>query len=138
MLHATCTQGNQGDYRFLVVGSQIGDLTPTLPFGHNLCFKYPKGSCKPILDINIPRAFQWYKEQFNPMIFYPYNCFKKIWESILTLTPNVGVHLGVWGFIPSHSPTLLGAWNVTPGLHFWPAPLQVLTLVVSPRLILRH
>ncbi len=29
----------------------------------------------------------------------------------------MGAHLGVWGFIPSHSPTLSGAWNVTPRLH---------------------
>ncbi len=33
----------------------------------------------------------------------------KIWEFIVNLTPNVGIHLGVWGFIPSHFPTLLGA-----------------------------
>ncbi len=26
-------------------------------FGHNLCFNYPNGSCKSILDIHIPRAF---------------------------------------------------------------------------------
>jgi hypothetical protein len=33
----------------------------------------------------------------------PYNCVVKIRESIGTLTPNMGVHLGVWSFIPSHS-----------------------------------
>jgi hypothetical protein len=27
--------------------------------------------------------------------------------------------------------------NVTPGLHFWPAPLQAFALVVNPRLGLR-
>ncbi len=43
------------------------------------------------------------------MNFDPYNRLLKIWESIGTPTPKVGVHLGVWGFIPSHSPTLLGA-----------------------------
>ncbi len=32
----------------------------------------------------------------------------KIWESIRTPTPKMGAHLGVWGFIPSHSLTLLG------------------------------
>jgi hypothetical protein len=31
-----------------VVGSQIGNLTPNLSFGHNLCFKYPNGSCEPM------------------------------------------------------------------------------------------
>jgi hypothetical protein len=39
----------------------------------------------------------------------PWNHLLKIWESIKTPTPKVGVHLGVWGFIPSHSPTLMRA-----------------------------
>ncbi len=51
---------------------------------------------------------------------------------------QVGAHLGVWGFIPLHPPTLLGACNVTHGFHFWPAPLQALTLVASPRLRLQQ
>jgi hypothetical protein len=72
------------------------------------------------------------------MSFDPCNCFLKIWESIGNPTPKVGVQLGVWGFILSHSFTLLGTWNVTPGLHFWPAPSQPLALVVSPRLRLQH
>jgi hypothetical protein len=43
------------------------------------------------------------------MGFNPYNYSLKIWESIMTPTPKVGAHLGVWGFIPSHFPTLSGA-----------------------------
>ncbi len=35
---ATCTQGNQSDFKLLMVGSQISNLTPNLSFGHNLCF----------------------------------------------------------------------------------------------------
>jgi hypothetical protein len=124
-------QVNQGDSRLLVVGSQIGNLNTGFSFDHNLCFKYPNGSCKPILGIYVPKSFQWYKESFNPMNFDPCNRLLKIWESI-------GIHLGVWGFILSHFPTLLRTWNVTPGLHFSPAPLQALALVVSPRLGLRH
>ncbi len=31
-------------------------MTPSLSFGHNLCCKYPNGSCKPILNIYIPKA----------------------------------------------------------------------------------
>jgi hypothetical protein len=58
----------------------------------------------------------------------------KIWESIGTPTPKVGAHLGAWGFVPSHLPTLLGAWNVTLGLHSHPARLQALALVANPRL----
>jgi len=72
------------------------------------------------------------------MNFYPCNCSLKIWEFVETITPKVGAHLEVWKFIPSHSPPLLGAWNVTPRLHCWPAPLQALALVTNPRLGLRH
>jgi hypothetical protein len=56
MWHATWKQGNWGDFWLLVVGSQIGNLTPDFSFGHNLCFKYPNGSCQPILDIYVPRV----------------------------------------------------------------------------------
>jgi hypothetical protein len=35
--------------------------------------------------------------------FDPYNCPLKIRESIGTPTPKMGVYLGVWRFIPSHS-----------------------------------
>jgi hypothetical protein len=40
------------------------------------------------------------------MSFDPCNFPLKIQESIGTPTPKMGVHLGVWGFIPLHSPTL--------------------------------
>jgi hypothetical protein len=73
--------------------------------------KYPNGSCEPILDIYISKGFQWYKELFNLMSFDPWNCVLKIQKSIGTPTPKVKTHLGVWGFIPSHSPTLPGTWK---------------------------
>jgi hypothetical protein len=75
MSHVSCTQGNWVDSQLLVVGSQTTSLTPSLSFDHNLCFKCPNGQCEPILDIYTSIDFQWYK----------------------------GIHLGVWGFIPSHS-----------------------------------
>jgi hypothetical protein len=56
---------------------------------------------------------------------------------VATLTPKVGVHLGVWRFNPSHSPTLPGAWDVTSELPSWLAPLQALALVASSKLGLR-
>jgi hypothetical protein len=118
----------------LVVKSQIANLTISFSFGHNLCFKYPNGSCKPNLNIYISRDFQWYKEFLNLMSFDPCNCPLKIQESIKTLIPKMEVHLRVWGFIPSHSPTLSGTWNVIPRFHFWLTPSQALALVVSPRL----
>jgi hypothetical protein len=46
----------------------------------------------------------------------------------------MGVRLGMWRFIHSHYFALPGAWGVTPRLPFWPAPLQALALVASPKL----
>ncbi len=79
MWHATYTQGNRVDSRLLVVRSQIVNLTLGPSFDHNLCFRYPNGSSEPILDIYVPRAFQWYKECFNIMSFDSCNCSLKIW-----------------------------------------------------------
>jgi hypothetical protein len=108
-----------------MVGSQIGNLTPSLCFGHNLCFKCPNGSFEPILDIKFQNIFN---DIMNSLI-----------QWVLSLAiAKMGIHLGVWGFIPSQFPKLSGAWNVTHGLHFWPAPLQALALVASPRLRLQH
>ncbi len=109
-------------------------MIPDLSFGYNLCVKSPNGSCGPILDIYVPRDFQWYKELHNPMDFHPYNRSLKVWESTRTPTPKVEAHLRVWGFILSHSLSLSGTWNVTARLHTWPAPSQALALVASPRL----
>jgi len=67
MWHVTYTQGNRSNSWLLVVGNQIVNLTLDPSFGHNLCFKCPNVSYKPILDIYIPRDFQWYKELFDPM-----------------------------------------------------------------------
>jgi hypothetical protein len=53
-----------------MVRNQIDNLTFGPSFGHNLCFKYSNGSCKPILNIYVSRNFQWYKELFNPMSFW--------------------------------------------------------------------
>jgi hypothetical protein len=71
-------QGYHGDSWLLMIGSQIANLNPNPSFGHNLRFKNPHGSCKPILDIHVPRSFQWYKKILNPMSFDP--CNRLIWE----------------------------------------------------------
>jgi hypothetical protein len=97
--HTIFTQGNQADFLRLI------NLTPNLSFGHYLYYKSPNGSCEPILSIYVPKTFQWYKKPLNPMNFDPCNCSIKIRESIGTLTLKMGVHLGVWGFIPSFSCT---------------------------------
>jgi hypothetical protein len=114
------------------------NLIPGLFYDHKLCFKYPNGSCNPILNIYISRAFRWYKELFNLMSFDSCNCLLKIQKSIGILIPEVRAHLGVCGFIPSHSLTFSGTWNVTPRLHSWPAPLQALALVMNPKLRLQQ
>jgi hypothetical protein len=36
-----------------------------------------------------------YNELFNPMSFDSYNRLLKTWESTMTPTPKMGVHLGV-------------------------------------------
>jgi hypothetical protein len=61
MSHTTCMQVNQVDSWFLMVRSQTINLTPGLSFGHNLCFRYPNGSCELIVNIYVSIAFQWYK-----------------------------------------------------------------------------
>jgi len=95
-----------------MVGSQTANLTPDPSFGHNLSFKCPNGSCEPILNIQVSIDFQWYKELFEPLGFDPCNHSLNIQESIRTPTPKVEapleVPLEVWGFIPSHFPSLLG------------------------------
>jgi hypothetical protein len=128
-----CTPGNLVDSQLLVVGSQIGNLTPGLSFGHNLCFRYPNGPCEPILDIYIPKKIQRFKEFLKPLSFGPYNCPLKIQKSTETPSPKVGVALGVWGFIPSHFPTLPGACSVTPELPSWLVTLQALCLGYKPK-----
>jgi hypothetical protein len=132
MSHATCMLGNWGDYWLLMISSQTTNLTPSLSFGHNLCFKCSNGSCEPILEISI--AFQWYKKPFKLTGFDPWNRPLKILKSIGTPTSS-------FGSVKVHSLTLfalLGAWDVTPELHSWPATLEPLALVTNPKLGSRH
>ncbi len=121
-----------------MVRNQIGNLIPTLSFGHNLCFKCSNESCEPILDIYVSIAFQWYEELFNPMGFDSCNRSLKAQESIESPTPKMTVHLGMWGFILSHFPAVPGVQDVSPELPSCPAVLQAFALVASPRLRLRH
>jgi hypothetical protein len=51
--------GRESNYQF--------DFGPA--FGYHLCVKCPNGSCEPILDIYVPRSFQWYKKILHPMGF---------------------------------------------------------------------
>jgi hypothetical protein len=134
MWHATWTQGNRVYSKLLVVGSQIANLTPDLSFGHNLCFRCPNGWCELILDIYVSIAFQWYKEFFEPLGFDPCNHSLNIRESTRTPTPNMGVHLGMWGFILSHSFAFPGHENTILRLGLGSHPCKPFALVVNPRL----
>jgi hypothetical protein len=113
-------------------------LTPGLSFGHNLCFRCPNEQCEPILDIYVPKTFYWYKDCHKPLRVDPWNRSLKLWESTGTPSPKVGVALGVWGFTPSHFPTLSGVCDVILGLSFGPHPCNPFALVASPKLGLRQ
>jgi hypothetical protein len=105
MSHVACTQGNRDNSWFLVVGSQISNLTLGLSFGHNLCFRCPNEQCKLILDIYALITFQWYKEFFEAMSFDPWNRVLKVWESIC----NSNFQHGSWLWsVRLHSLTLFG------------------------------
>jgi hypothetical protein len=122
-LHAPFTHVIQGDYRLLVVGSQIDILILVFYCGHNLCCKYSNGSFEFILDIYVSKAFQWHKELFNPISFDLSNRFLHIQKSFGTPSPKMGTLVGVW----IHSLTFFyihGSVNVTPRLHFRPSPFH--------------
>jgi hypothetical protein len=138
MSHAACTQGNWVDSWLLVVRSQTANLTPGHSFGHNLCFRCPNEQCEPILDIYTSIDFHWYKELFKARSFDPCNHTLKIWESFRDSNSQHGSSLGS---VKVHSLTLFafpGACEVLPESPSWPATLQPLTLVASPKLRLRH
>jgi hypothetical protein len=98
MWHAIYTQVNQGNSRLLVARNQIALWLLTLLLA--ITYVYSNGSCKPILNICVPRDFQWYKELFNPMSFDLCNRLLKIQKSIKTTFSKVKVHLGVSGSFP--------------------------------------
>jgi hypothetical protein len=137
MSHVVCSQVFRVDFWLLVVGSQNwqtpGSSTPGPSFGHNLCFRCPNEQCEPILDIYASRAFHWYKERHKPLRFDCSNRSLKFWESTRTPSPKAGVALGVWGFTPSHFPTLPGVPDVTPRLPFGPHPCNPFCLGHKPK-----
>jgi len=79
------------------------------------------------------------------MEFWPLKTLSEVPGVLLGLqlspTPNMGVHLGVWGFIPSHSLDSLHSREHVmwlPGLLLGPQPRNLLALVASQMLGLRH
>jgi hypothetical protein len=138
MLHDIFTQVNRVNSQLFVVGSQIANLTFSPSFGHNLCFKCPNESCKPILNIYVLRAFQWYKKCHKTLSFDPWNCSLKFWKSTRIPSPKMGIALAVWRFAPSRFPTLPRVCDVTPRLPLGPHPCNLFVLVASPKLGLRQ
>ncbi len=116
MSHVIYKQVNRVDSWLFLIRSQTGNLTPSPSFGHNLCFRCPNEQCEPILDIYVPKAFQWYKERQKPLSFDPSNFSLKFWKSIRIPSPKVGVALGVWRFTPE------SMWCDSRAFS-WPAPL---------------
>jgi hypothetical protein len=115
VLHSQIGNWEEVESRLLVVRSQIVNLTLGPSFGHNLWFKCSNEQCKPILDIYVSIAFQWYQKRNNPLRFDPSTCPLKFWGSTGTPSPKMGIALGVWGLTPSHSPTL----SYIPGSVWW-------------------
>jgi hypothetical protein len=106
MWHVVCNDVNWVDFQLFLVRSQTDTLTPDPSFGHNLWFRCLNEQYEPILYIYVPRSFQWYKQPHKPLSFDPWNRTLKFQDSTRTPSPKVGVALGVWMFIPSHSLTL--------------------------------
>jgi hypothetical protein len=127
VLHATCTHRGRVNSWLFMVKSQIANLTFDLSFCHNLCYRCPNGSCKPILDIYISIAFQWYEELFNARCFDLCNCSLKVQESTGTPTHKMGTHLGMWIFILIFFHTSL-----------CPCPCNPFCLGCEPKARLRH
>jgi len=110
MRHVVCNQISWVDSWLFMVESQTDNLTPGPSFGHNLCFKCPNEQCEPILDIYVPRAFQWYKERHKTLSFDPSNCSLKFWESTQTPSLTHSQVLG-WTHLRVHKNVVTKSWD---------------------------
>jgi hypothetical protein len=93
---------------------ELGGASPGSSFDQNLCYKYLNGSCEPILDIYVPRAFQWYNEIFNPMSFdpLPSKNLKVHWDSNSQSESSLG-SAGVHSFTLSYIPESMKCYSCT-------------------------
>jgi hypothetical protein len=134
MSYPPYNQVNRVDSHLFVVRSQTCSLTPGLSFGHNLCFKYSNEQYEPILNIYIPRAFQWFKERHKPLSFDPCNRSLKFWESTGTPSPKWELSWECEGSLPH---TFLHSQECVMWL-LGPQTCNPFALVASPKLGLRH
>jgi hypothetical protein len=58
VLHSLRRRREEVDSRLLVVGSQIGSLTPGPSFAHNLGYRCSNDQCEAIFDIYVSKPFQ--------------------------------------------------------------------------------
>jgi hypothetical protein len=97
--HVTYTQGNRVDSWPFVIESQIVNLTIDFSFRHNLCFKCPNGLCEPILDIYVPRAFQWYNELLKPKTLLMVLCYDL---NSINVIPNCNLSICWWNYFATN------------------------------------
>ncbi len=121
-----------------MVGSQIGDLTLAFLLAITCVSDVRIGHVSPFQTFTFQEISNNIRNASIQWILTHAIIFWRFGSPFGTPIPKMGVHLGMWGFTPSHSFALLGAWIVTPGLPSWPAPLQALALVASLRLGLRQ
>ncbi len=76
------------DSRLLVVGSQIGSLTPGPSFAHNLGYRCPNDQCEAIFYMYASRTFQWHQEHLDVRCFGPCCQALNIRESRRTPNPH--------------------------------------------------
>jgi hypothetical protein len=134
MSYVACTQGNQVDSQLLVVGNQTANLTP----GHFLAITCVIDVQMNNLDIYTLVDFQWYKELFKARNFDSCNRALKIRDSFWNSNSQ---HGSSFVSVRVHSLTLFAlprACEMTPRSPSWPATLQPLALVTSPRLRLQQ
>jgi hypothetical protein len=82
--HSTYTHQGRVYFWLLVAGSQTANLTPSLSFVHNLCCRFPNGSCEAIFGMYASRPFQKYREHLKARCFDPCEwalSFRESWKT---------------------------------------------------------
>jgi hypothetical protein len=125
--HATCTQGIWGNSQLLVIGSQIANFTLDPSLGHNLCFKYPNGSCELILDIYVSRASNGTQKSLIQWVLTFEIALWRFGSPLGFELPKKGVHF--WEFTWECGGSL---FHTLP--HSWEHEMWLPTFTLSPHL----
>jgi hypothetical protein len=135
MSHALRRQVNWVDSWLFMVRNQIGNLTPNLSFGHNLCFKCPNEQCKPILASTFQDLSNDIKNATSHWVLTPEIALWSFGSPKWTHHGSSLENLKVDSFTLFALPRTC---DVIPGSPTWPTTLQPLVLVASPKLGLQH